>query len=284
MRRAARHRIEQAVGHARGEPRCILARERRSDLELEAEFFAEAAARFLDPGDRSVRIGADETRAHVDRRDRNNPAVAAHRDLRGAAADIDIHHRAALADRAGDRTRAERRHHRFKIVAGTDGDELAGLPCEQFADAPRIAAPHRNAREDQRAGVDLVGIDHRVLVLLLEERAERFRVDLILGRIGREQNIGLIKGLAFGHDITAVEPLQHDAREHEMRGRRPDIDANAQDADFIFFRERAAGRRKEYATAVFINFNRHLCSGPMPFFACRSLLNASSPGFDRAIQ
>jgi hypothetical protein len=47
------------------------------------------------------------------------------------------------------------------------------LRREQFADAPGIAAAHRDAGQDQRAGIDLVGIDLGVFVLLGDESAER---------------------------------------------------------------------------------------------------------------
>ena len=178
------------------------------------------------------------------RRDRDHLALGADRDLGGAAADVDVHHRRVVADRARHRARAVGRHHGLQAVAGADRDELAGLPGKQLADGARIAPAHRDAGEDQRAGVDLVGIDLGVLVLLGDEGAERVGVDRLLGRIGREQDVGLIEGLALGDDVAAVEPLQHDAREHEMRGRRADVDADAENADLVLVVERAAGRWK----------------------------------------
>ena len=66
--------------------------------------------------------------------------------------------------------------------------------------------------------VDLVGINLGVLVLALDEGAELGRVNgfLALTGIGREQNVGLVEGLARRHHVAAVEPLQHDAREYEV--------------------------------------------------------------------
>ena len=108
-------------------------------------------------------------------------------------------------------------HDRLETIAGRDSDHLAGLACEQFADLARIAAAHGDAGQDQRAGVDLVRIDVGGLVLVLDEGAERLGVDLLLGGIGREQDIGLVEGLAGGDDIATVEPFQRDAGEHQMR-------------------------------------------------------------------
>ena len=224
-------------------------------------FFAEAAAGLLQPGDAAAadrcRRAAHPTSTAVigDHR-----AVVAHRDFRGAAADVDIHHRAAVADRAGDRAGTVGRHHGLQIVAGADRDELAGLAGEQFADPPRVAAPHRDPGEDQRAGVDLVGIDHGVFVLLLEERAERIGVDLVLGRVGREQDVGLVEGLALGHDVAAVEALQYDAREHEVRGRRADVDPDAEDADLVLALQAAPGRGEENPAAGLVGLDLHRMS------------------------
>ena len=109
-------------------------------------------------------------------------------------------------------------HHRLEAVAGGDRDHLAGLACEQVADLAGIAPAHGDAGEDQRASVDLVGIDVGGLVLVLDEGAQCLGVDLLLGGIGREQDVGLVEGLAGGDDVAAVEPFQRDAGEHQMRG------------------------------------------------------------------
>jgi hypothetical protein len=44
------------------------------------------------------------------------------------------------------------------------------------------------------------------------------------------QDVGLKKAFALGDDIAAVEPLQHNAREYEMRGRRSDVDPDRKHA------------------------------------------------------
>ena len=183
-----------------------------------AEVGGETAAGFLDANDASLRVEADEARAHVERGEVGHAAVGADRDLRRAAAHVHVHDRDPVADRARGRARAVGGHHRLETIAGRDRDHLAGLACEQFADLAGIAPAHGDAGQDQRAGVDLVRIDVGGLVLVLDEGAERLGVDLLLGGIGREQDIGLVEGLAGGDDIAAVEPFQRDAGEHQMRG------------------------------------------------------------------
>ncbi len=196
--------------------RGILLAEHHAGFEFQSKLGAEAAAGFFEPHDAAFVIEHDQARADIDRGDVGHLAVGAYGDLRGAAADIDVHQRRAAADRARRRARAVSRHHRFKAIAGADGDHFPRLAREQFADAPRVAPPHGDAGQDQRAGIDLVRIDLGVLVLAFDEGAERIGVDRLFGRVGREQNVGLIEAFALGHDIAAVQPLEHDAREHQV--------------------------------------------------------------------
>ena len=227
-------------------------------LQIDAELGAVAPAGVFDARDLSVRLKADQPRADIDRGKIDHLAVGADRDLRGAAADVDIHHHAFVADRARRRARAVGRHHGFQAVAGADGDELAGLLGEQFADGAGVLPLHRDAGQDQRAGVDLVGIDLGVGVFLLDEGAERLGVDGVLGGVGRQQDVGGVERLALGDDIAAVEPLQHDPREHQMRGRRADVDADAEHDDLVLALERAPGRGKENAAALVFVVHRRL--------------------------
>ncbi len=141
-------------------------------------------------------------------------------------------------------------HHRLQAIAGRNRDHLAGLACEQFADFAGVAPPHGDAGEDQRASVDLVGIDVGGLILVLDEGAEHLGVDLLLGGIGREQDIGLVEGLAGGDDVATVEPFQRDAGEHEMGGGGPDVHPDAQDDDLVFIDERAPSAGEENTAAV----------------------------------
>ena len=145
-----------------------------------------------------------------------------------------------------------RGHHRLEAVAGRDRDHLAGLTREKLADLAGIAAAHRDAGQDQRAGVDLVRIDIGVLVLTLDKRAERGRVDLLLGGIGREQDIGLVESLTGGDDVAAIEPFQNDAREHEMRGGGADIHPDAEHDDLVLVDQRASGAGEEDAAACLV--------------------------------
>ena len=262
LRRAAAHRLEQPVGHQSGDGAALIEREHAAHLQIDAELLAVTPPGFFHAGNLSVRLKTDQPRADIDRGEIDHLAFGADRDLRGAAADVDVHHHAAVADRARRRARAVSRHHGFQAVAGADGDELAGLLGEQIADGAGVLPLHRDAGEDQRAGVDLVGIDLGVGIFLLDEGAERVGVDGVLGGVGRQQDVGGVERLALGDDIAAVEPLQHDAREHQMRCRRADVDADAEHDDLVLALQRAAGRGKENAAALVFDLSSSDCSWP----------------------
>ena len=48
--------------------------------------------------------------------------------------------------------------HGFHVMAGGGADELAALLRQHLGDALRVLAPQRLAGEDDRAGVDVVGL------------------------------------------------------------------------------------------------------------------------------
>ena len=143
--RAAAHRLEQLVGHQPGQGAALVSVSMPPDLQIEAQLLAVAPAGVFDARDFPVGLQADQPRADIDRGNVDHLAVGADRDLRGAAADIDIHHHAFVADRARRRARAIGRHHGFQAVAGAHRDELAGLLGEQVADGAGVgaAAPRR---------------------------------------------------------------------------------------------------------------------------------------------
>src|SRR5205085_3700476 len=101
----------------------LIERQHAADLQIDAELLAVAPPGLFHAGDLAIRFETDQPRADVDRGEIDHLAVGADCDLRGAAADVDVHHHAAVTDRARRRPRAVGRHHGFQAVAGTDGDE-----------------------------------------------------------------------------------------------------------------------------------------------------------------
>ena len=266
-------RFEQAVGHAFDHALQTAGRGLRADRQFKSDLGGEAAARFLEARDDAVLVEGDDARANVHRRHFDHVALFAHGDFRRAAADVDVHHAVGLADGARRGAGAKRRERGFEPVAGGNGNEFASLRGEQVADGAGVGAPHRDARENERAGVDGGGVEERHLVLAVDEGAERLGVDRHVVGVGRQQHVGFVDDFALGHDIAVVQPLKHQAREHKVRGGRTDIDANTDEADFVLFLEAAPHIREKHASA-----------DGLVIHSCNSLSRRSIPRRERATQ
>src|SRR6266545_3723473 len=149
-------------------------------------------------------------------------------------------------------TRAESGEGRFERVARAHRNEFPRLGREQLADRPGVAAPDGDAGEDQGARVDRFGIDSGEFVLPVDEAPERHRVDGSVARIRSEKNLGLVNDLALGHDVAVVEPLEHEAREDEVRSGRADVDADADETNLILQLEAAPDVAEEDPAARFL--------------------------------
>src|SRR6266571_4236075 len=90
--------------------------------QLDAQRRAESFAGRLDANDASTFVEAHEARAHVERGEIDHLAAGAYGDLRGAAADVDVHHGRVVADRARNRAGAVGGERRLQIVAGAHRD------------------------------------------------------------------------------------------------------------------------------------------------------------------
>ena len=184
--------------------RALIERQHRTDRHVDTKLRGKAPACLLDPQNFAVWSKAKKPRTHIECRDIGDLAFGAHGDLGGAAADVDVHHHAFVADRTSHRAGAVGCHDGFQAVAGAHRHHLAGLPREQFADRTRVASAKRDAGEDQRAGVDFVRIDLGVRVLLFDKGAERLGVDRFALGVGRQQDVGAVERLALAHHIAAV--------------------------------------------------------------------------------
>ena len=155
---ATPHGFEQAVGHALRDPPALILGEAAAEGNLHSSLGGEPAAGLLDPRHPTGLVEADDARADVGRGQVDDLAALADGDLRRAAPDVDVHHPPAVADRTGHRAGAEGGQRRLEPIAGAHRHELAGLLREELADRAGVPAPNRDAGEDERPGVDGVGI------------------------------------------------------------------------------------------------------------------------------
>ena len=255
-RRPALQHFEQAIGHVLHQTLHPGGVHQAAHFKRQAHFGGQAGTGRFEACHAATGVQADDARADVYRGLRHHRTVFAQGNLARAAADVDVHHAAGLADAARRRARTHRGQRGFKRVAGADGDELAGLRCEQFTDGAGIAATHCHPGEDQRAAVDLLGAYAGQGVLRVDKHAQRISVDghVVSGagsaEVGRQQHIAFMQHGAFSHDVAAVQPLQPQPRKHQMRGAGADVDTDADEHDFVFKFQAAADVAEEDPSAV----------------------------------
>ena len=167
----------------------------------------------------------------MERRGRDHMPLLDHRELGGAAADVDVENALILVMRDTRGARAVGGQHRLHMVAGRGADEFAALLRQNARDSGGVFAPQRLACEDHGAGVDLVRMQVCLLVGLVDDLAERGLVDQLLALIGGQRVRGLIECFTRNNVVAAGEVLaiaaQIDAREDHLGAGRADIDADA---------------------------------------------------------
>src|SRR5262245_10254620 len=123
------------------------------------------------------------------------------------------------------------------MVAGRGADELAGFLGKEIRDGARVAALERLAGQNDGAAVDLLALDAGIGVAAADEAGEIVDIDGVVGPVGRQQNRRLPEDFSLDDDKTARqggrESLQVHTREHEMRGRRSDIDPDRRQLDIV---------------------------------------------------
>jgi hypothetical protein len=139
------------------------------------------------------------------------------------------------------------RQHRFHVMAGGSGDELAALLGQDLGDALGVLAAQCLAGEDDDAGIDVVGMQFGGVIGFVDDGAELFVVDALLALIRRQRHRRLEQGLARDDVIAAGqilgEPAQIDPREDHLRARRADVDADRHQRDVVLAPQRIVLQR-----------------------------------------
>ena len=99
------------------------------------------------------------------------------RELRRAAADVDVQHRRIGIFRVGHRSGTVRAQYRFELMTRRRTDEFSGVRCEQLVDRFGVALLDRLTGEDHRATVDRFGRRAGVVITRFDETAEFVGVD-----------------------------------------------------------------------------------------------------------
>ena len=159
-----------------------------------------------------------------------------------AAADVDIEDALSFVVRHPRRAGAVGRQHRFHVMARSGGDEFAALLRQHSGDGFGILAPQRLAGQDHDAGIDVVGMDFRGVIGVVDDGAELGFVDALFAGIGRQRDRRLKQGFARDDVIAAgeifAEAAQIDAGEDDLRSGRADVDADRVERDVVLDPER----------------------------------------------
>ncbi len=217
------------------------------------------AAGRIEPDDAADLVDHLQAAADMHGGGRHHIAILDDAELGGAASDVDVEDALGLVVGQLGGAGAISREHRFHVVTGGGGDEIAALLGQQSGDGLGVLAPQRLAGEDDHAGVDVAGPNARRLVGTIDDGAERGIVDARLVAIGGQRDRRLEQGLARDHVVAAGEVLavaaQIDAGEDDLRSGRADVDPHRHqrdvvlDPDRIFF-QRSVGVALEMVVVV----------------------------------
>ena len=130
--------------------------------------------------------------------------------------------------------------HGFQMIARRSGDKLAALLRQRVHDGGGVVAPRRRARHDDGARLHIVRRDPRHHVGAVDDGAQAHAVDrapvIVEGRHrhGRhEQRFARLRLPPHGQRLA--RPAHQEAREHDLRARRADVDPDADERHFLEF-------------------------------------------------
>ncbi len=156
-----------------------------------------------------------------------------------AAADIDVENGLMLLTGKGDGAGPVGGHQGFEIMPGRGANKLAGFLSKQIGDGAGVIPLERFTRQNDRAGIDVFRGELGFLKGIAKELFKLVGIDCVIGAIGRQQDGGPPQNLTVYHDEPARQAfrktLQMHLGEHQMGGRRANIDTDGGELDVILF-------------------------------------------------
>src|SRR5262245_45501644 len=209
-------RRNQRIGHPFRDACHFFPRRAVARLPLVARLRREMATGGVEPHDAALVVDDLQPPADVHRGHADDAAFVHYRQLRGAAADVDIEYALVLVVRDARRARPVGGKHRFQVVAGGGAYEFAAFLGEQRRDRLGVLPAQRLPGQDHHAGIDLVGMQPGLRVGLVDDFRQPLVVDPFLVAVRSELDRRLEQGFARNHAIAAgevlAEPAQVDAR------------------------------------------------------------------------
>jgi hypothetical protein len=175
--------------------------------------------------------------ADVQRRGMDHVAMFDERELRGAAADVDVQNRYAAIVRGLRRAGPVRGEHRLHVMPRGGADEFTAHLSEHVRNRFRVFAAQRFPGQDHRACIDVVGMQACRFVGRVDDSPDRLVVDALLAHVWRKGDWRLEESLALHDEIAARQILgeapQVDAREDHLCSGRADVDAYRHQLDVV---------------------------------------------------
>ena len=184
----------------------------------------------------------DQSSADGERLQPKDFALVDQRQLRSAAADVDVQHTRIALFRQCDGAGTMRSQQAFELVASGGAHELASFGCKDFVNRAGVGFLDRLAGENHRAAVDVRLLDASFFIGAGDELAQTCRVNRTVGQEGREHDRRAPDDAALNHDEAARQALrlalQDYAGEQKMRRGRPDVDADRGQLDVLLIPDR----------------------------------------------
>ncbi len=229
--RAGADRSDERVRHPLRDLVHGRARHHVAALPFEPGLLREMCAGRIEAHDALLAIDHQQAPADVHRGGGDHAPVLDQAKLGRAAADVHVENARLPVVRHARGSGAVGGEHRLHVVPRGRADEFAALLRDDPGDRFGVLAAQRFAGQNHHAGVDVVGVQPRAVVRVVDDRAEARLVDALLARVRRERDGRLVQRLARRDDVAArkvlAEPAQLELGEDHLRAGGADVDPDA---------------------------------------------------------
>jgi hypothetical protein len=217
--------------------RAAIFAQRSAGMKLDPKLTRNLLGRRLDARQSLRLVFDDQAPAGGNSAGRKDATVLDQRELRRAAADINVEQHSIVSARERHGARAMGRHLTFHVMAGRSADKSTRLIGKQFRDGAGVTAFQCFAGQNDRAAVHLFAVDAGIGVTAADEARKLIDVNRVVGPIGSEQDGRLPENFTADHDEAARQrsrkALEVHVGEHQVGGRRADIDTHGGELDII---------------------------------------------------
>ena len=198
-----RQNTHQCIGHPLRHLGQILARNLIAQFPIEARLLSKVSTCGVKSGEHIFFVHHHEAATQVHGSRGNQLAVLHQAQFGGASANVDVQNPMFFIVGAFGSARAVNGQHGFHVVARRCAHKFAALLCQHRSNRLAVLTAQGFTGQDHGTGIDLIGMQARVLVGLVNDGAQGFGVHQAVVQIRREGDGGLVQGRAFDHGVAA---------------------------------------------------------------------------------